>query len=227
MTNRWHSLGHSDALASMTEDKWTAPGHFLRILLETPEAHFKKHWWSKAEHNICTCWYHSSMQRASLLGNKHSLWPVCLHCSAVLMQEMSSPPDECFLYYYTPPSGSPRRSPSVSAAGGAWQRTASLLGHFPWTVSGPGHLSGPRGNLSSLSPVAPGLCSLLCCTQHRGSGWSPVAVSPVGHQAKKDITLEFDWAPFSPFVLFYILHAATEYNNRTSLVWVYNTSSAT
>ena len=156
----------------------------------------KKHWWSKAEHIICTCWFQSGMQRASLLGNKHSLWPVCLHCSAVLTQEMSSPPDECFLYYYTPPSGSPRRSPSVSAAGGAWQRTVSLLGHFPWTVSGPGHLSGPRGNLSSLSPVAPGLCSLLCCTQHRGSGWSPVAASPV-QRAKRDIRLGFDRAPFS------------------------------
>lgn len=140
------------------------------------------HWFSKAKRIICTCWFHSGMQRVTLLGNKHSLWPVCLHCAVLMLcweQGMSSPPDECSLYYYTPPSGSPRRSLSVSAAGGARLRTVSLLGHSPWTVSAPSRLPVPRGNLSSLSPGGPGRCSLLCCIQHRGLGWSQVAVSPV------------------------------------------------
>ncbi len=142
--------------------------------------HFKNHWFSKAKHIICTCWFHSGMQRASLLGNKHSLWPVCLHCAVLMLcwEQMSSPPDECSLYYYTPPSGSPHRSLSVSAPGGAWLRTVSLLGHSPWTVSAPSHLWALRGNLSSLSPGGPGRCSLLYCIRHRGLGWSLVAVSP-------------------------------------------------
>lgn len=54
---------------------------FLQDHMESPEAHFKNQWFSKAEHIVCTCWFHSGMQRASLLGNKHSpltcLSPLC------------------------------------------------------------------------------------------------------------------------------------------------------
>lgn len=118
---------------------------------------------------------------------KDSLWPVCLHCAELMLcweQETSSPPDGCSLYCYTPPSGSPHRSPSASATGGERRRTASLPGRSPSTVSVPGRRPAPRGNLSLLSSAGPCCCSLLCCTQRRGSGWSPAAASPSKQDTK-------------------------------------------
>lgn len=166
----------------------------LQDHMESPEAHLNNQILSQAQHIICTCWFHSGMQGASFLGKKHSLWPVCLHCAELMLcwaQETSSPPDGCSLYCYTPPSGSPHRSPSVSATSGEQRRTASLPGRSPSTASVPGRRPAPRGNLSFLSSAGLCYCSLLCCTQHRGSGWSPAVASPSKQDTKNIFSLIF------------------------------------
>lgn len=119
------------------------------------------------------------------VGVECPLWPVCLHCAVQGLcweQEMSSPPDECSLCCYTPPSGSPHHSLSASVPGVVWTRTASLPGCSPRMVSCRNPLRVPLGTPSCWSSGHP--WHLLCCTLHRGLEWSLIAVFPVDNTNK-------------------------------------------
>lgn len=156
--------------------------------------------------------------RASVVEDMRCLWPVCLH-SAVLMQhweqQTTSPPDECSLCYYTPPSDSRHRSPSVSEPDVAWRRTTSHREGFPRRVSS--HPRGPQENPLSLIPEGPQRHFLLCCTRHRGWGLSPVAVSPVVKRMKMAETfgLELDkWEHERQCLLLFLLTFRKWMRNR-------------
>ena len=160
--------------------------------LQAPQPHLKNNLCSKVKCIICTCWSLSSMQREHL--SWEIIWPVALHCAVLLLcwqQEMSSPPDECSLYYYTLLSGSLRRSLSVAEPSGEWLRMTTLRGHFPQTAFAQDCQQSSQENPSSLSTKSQSQCSPLCCIQHRGSGWSPVVVSPVDKIFSKKIKNSF------------------------------------